>query len=128
MTKTTHLAPHVASQLSLEPVERARRMLVERFISHERLTPIMDHIAFLCLQPPQTRASGLVVSGKPGSGKTMLATAVRRRFPPPAGNGKHAFDAACPHHQHDRCAGSKNTIQPHAERARGPGRHELRWQ
>lgn len=82
MTKTTHLAPHVASQLSLEPVERARRMLVERFISHERLTPIMDHIAFLCLQPPQTRASGLVVSGKPGSGKTMLATAVRRRFPP----------------------------------------------
>ncbi|MET3650672.1 TniB family NTP-binding protein [Dyella japonica] len=82
MTKTTHLAPHIAPLLSLDPAERARRMLIERFISHERLAPIMDHISFLCLQPPQTRASGLVVSGKPGSGKTMLATTVRRRFPP----------------------------------------------
>lgn len=82
MTTMTHLAPSVVPQLDLPKAERARRMLLERFIGHERLIPIIDHIAFLCLQPPQTRASGLVVSGRPGSGKTMLATAIHRRFPP----------------------------------------------
>lgn len=89
MGEFCHLNPDAKNLLNLSASERAGRMLVERFIAHERLVPILNHVEFLIRMPPQTRANGLVVSGKPGSGKTMLALAIKRRYPPtPAEDGK----------------------------------------
>ena len=91
MDNFDHLHPAVQPLLDLPKAERAGRMLTDRFISHERVTPILDHVDFLRLRPQQTRAAGLVVSGRPGSGKTMLARAVLRRCPPqPAEGGQPA--------------------------------------
>jgi hypothetical protein len=82
MNEFEHLDPKTQTLMDLPTIERANRMLAERFITHERLVPIMDHVEFLRYRPPQSRASGLVVSGKPGLGKTMIARAILRRFPP----------------------------------------------
>ncbi|MCD9096501.1 TniB family NTP-binding protein [Luteimonas fraxinea] len=91
MSDFNHLDPSVRGLLDLSSEERAGRMLVERFITHERLVPIFQHVEFLIHMPTQTRANGLVVSGKPGSGKTMLSRAIQRRYPAtPAENGEAA--------------------------------------
>ena len=82
MNEFEHLDPNTRGLLELPLDERANRMLIDRFITHERLKPIMDHIEFLFSSPRKSRANGLVVSGKPGSGKTMIAHAVKRRHPP----------------------------------------------
>jgi hypothetical protein len=87
MTDYSHLDPKTQAWLELPDLERANRMLIDRFITHERLQPIMDHIDFLRFSPPKSRASGLVVSGLPGSGKTMIARAIERRYPPIAAEG-----------------------------------------
>ena len=62
MTDYSHLDPKVVDLLELPDLERANRMLIDRFITHERLKPIMDHIDFLRFSPAKSRASGLVVS------------------------------------------------------------------
>ena len=90
MTDYSHLDPKTQAWLELPDLERANRMLIDRFITHERLQPIMDHIDFLRFSPPKSRASGLVVSGLPGSGKTMIARAIERRYPPIAAEGSRA--------------------------------------
>lgn len=90
MTEYSHLDPKTQAWLELPDLERANRMLIDRFITHERLQPIMDHIDFLRFSPPKSRASGLVVSGLPGSGKTMIARAIERRYPPIAAEGSKA--------------------------------------
>src|SRR5690606_22466261 len=62
MSEFNHLNPDTRDLLHLSTAERAGRMLIERFIAHERLVPILNHVEFLIRMPPQTRANGLVVS------------------------------------------------------------------
>jgi hypothetical protein len=88
------LDPNVVPSLQLPDGERAFRMLADRFITHQRLAPILDYVEFLRFHPAHSRASGLVVSGKPGSGKTMIAKHTLRRFPAQPAEG--AVGATCP--------------------------------
>lgn len=81
MTTLTHLDPDVQPLVALPREQRALHMLLDRFITHDRLKPILECIEYLRFAPVQTRAAGLCVFGKPGSGKTMLAKAAMRRFP-----------------------------------------------
>lgn len=76
-----HLDASASVAMDLSDDERAERMLIDRFILHERLNPIFKHVEFLRFSPRKIRASGLVVYGPPGSGKSMLAAAIRRRYP-----------------------------------------------
>ena len=81
-TNYDHLDDDARALMDAPDVQRANAMLLDRFFTHERLEPILDHIEFLRHSPPHSRASGLIVSGVPGSGKTMLAEHVLRRYPP----------------------------------------------
>ena len=78
----THLSADAALMAMEDNTTRIQRVLSDRFVAHRRLAEILDHARFLLLQPPQTRAWGLVVMGEPGAGKTMLAKSILRQFPP----------------------------------------------
>lgn len=75
-----HLADDLRAAVGLPIAERARLIQRDRFIVHDRLQPILDHIDALMLAPPRSRARGLCVIGVPGAGKTMLGLAVRKQW------------------------------------------------
>lgn len=81
MTSFNHLSPSTEALLDLPDEQRALHMLKDRFITHDRLQPVLEHVDFLRFSPIKSRAAGLVVYGHPGAGKTMLANAVLRRYP-----------------------------------------------
>jgi hypothetical protein len=76
----THLAEPVRALVTLPKCERIACLQEERFVVHRRLKPLVEEIRFVMLSPPRTRASGVVVVGSQGSGKTMLSKAIERRY------------------------------------------------
>lgn len=73
--------------LHLSDEERIRVVLTEKFIRYPMAQEILDHIEFLALQPPQTRAWGLGIVAPPGAGKTVLAKALVRQLTSAAEEG-----------------------------------------
>ena len=90
MNTLDHLDPSIHGHVDLTNEQRAAFILSDRFIRHSRLEVILNHVEFLYLRPPVTRAAGLVVSGIPGSGKTMVAQWIRRRYPEQPADGQKA--------------------------------------
>lgn len=78
VSQYNHLAEDLRAAVNLPMAERARLIQCDRFIVHDRLQPILDHIDALILSPPRSRARGLCVVGVLGAGKTMLGLAVRK--------------------------------------------------
>jgi hypothetical protein len=77
---TLHLTPAAQAALSLSTSERAAFMFRDRFICHEEATRTMAHVHKLVRLPIKSRASGVLVYGVGGSGKTMIAEAVLRHY------------------------------------------------
>lgn len=77
----THLTEAAAAATELAIPERVELMYKDRFIRHERLAPIFRSVDYLVKRPRSARASGLVVSGAAGAGKTALSEALVRRYP-----------------------------------------------
>ena len=78
MSSYPHLYASTIALLDRSPLERAEYMLVDRFVRHRRVDEIWTYVDFMLLSPPRSRAAGLLVHGKPGSGKTMLGKAIVR--------------------------------------------------
>lgn len=78
MDAYSHLSSEAAALLGQPLDARVHYILSERFIRYQAAQEIIDHITFLAMHPPQTRAWGLGVVAPPGSGKTMLALAVKK--------------------------------------------------
>ncbi|AVP97199.1 hypothetical protein C7S18_08320 [Ahniella affigens] len=78
----SHLDDHAAAGMTLPDDERVQFILADRFIRHRALNKLMIHLETLVLEPRRVRAWGLVITGDPGAGKTMLATSLSRRFAP----------------------------------------------
>lgn len=76
-----NLNPAAIAALALPPGERCARIVRDRFINHEQILEIYKVTDMLVNAPRRTRARGLIVSGKGGSGKTALAGALLRRYP-----------------------------------------------
>jgi len=111
MTVYHHLANEVQPLVDLPIAERASLMLADRFIVHDRLRPIMDHVEFLRYLPVQSRAAGLVVYGQPGAGKTMLAKSILRRYP-----RNPASPTAAATRPVLMISGSQDPLQPYPQR------------
>ena len=78
MSTYPHLFASTAALLSRSSLERAEYMLADRFVRHRRVDEIWTYVDFMLLSPVRSRAAGLLVHGKPGSGKTMLGKAIVR--------------------------------------------------
>ena len=69
--------------LCLEADEvRCRHILKPRVIEYEAGASLKNEVHFLMHQPQQVRASGLVVMGRAGNGKTSIGYAICRRYNP----------------------------------------------
>ena len=87
----THLSEAAIAALELPIDERCAWIVKDRFIIHEQIHVIFAYTDMLVNGPPRSRAMGLIVAGVGGSGKTMLAAAVLRRYPEVQGSeGKRA--------------------------------------
>jgi hypothetical protein len=75
--------PHVDADRQAEcdstDYARIRSILTDKFVSYQRAIDLQNHVEYLYTRPPQTRASGLVIMGEPGSGKTKIAHSIVRR-------------------------------------------------
>jgi hypothetical protein len=80
-TDYNHLSDAAQAALELSNDERCAYITRDRFIVHEQISAIFDITVWLVYKPPCTRARGLLVSAVGGSGKTMLADAILRRYP-----------------------------------------------
>ena len=78
MSTYSHLFASAAELLERSQLERAEFMLVDRFLRHRRVVEIQSYVDFMLLGPTRSRAPGLLVHGRPGSGKTMFGKSIIR--------------------------------------------------
>jgi hypothetical protein len=76
-----NLTPSATSALTLDDDRRCAFIVRDRFITHEQIFHIFSYADVLINSPRRSRARGLIVSGRAGSGKTALADALLRRYP-----------------------------------------------
>jgi type II secretory pathway predicted ATPase ExeA len=80
MTSYAHLAPSALADMHLPASLRARTLLGETFVVHKRLASLLTRVDEL-VDPPSGEPVGcMVVSGKVGSGKTVLARQLQARY------------------------------------------------
>lgn len=80
-TNYSHLLPSAVEALDLPKNLRIRDILERRFITHERINDVFKYADYLMFRPVRSRASGMVLIGAPGSGKTDLLEQLRDRYP-----------------------------------------------
>jgi len=93
-TAYPHLSPLALTAMAMPVSQRSDWTCRDRFIVHEQISAIFKVTDMLVNSRGRVRARGLVISGVGGSGKTMVANAVLRRYPE-QGN-TNATDAAQP--------------------------------
>lgn len=76
--KYPHVSPELQEWCDLSNRDRCRAIFEEKFVSYPKVKNVIKHIKYQISLPKQTRAHGLMVYGRPGSGKTQLAAAVKK--------------------------------------------------
>ena len=81
MNYHSHLNPKASAYLDKGVGERAAFIKLDRLYVHPILAAIQNHVRALVTQPRTSRASGVLVHGAPGAGKTQVGLAAQRTFP-----------------------------------------------
>lgn len=76
-----HLSEEARSWLDKPVEQRLERIMRDIDIIHPILFGLINEVHWLIHEPRRRRARGLVVSGDPGSGKTVLATILQKTYP-----------------------------------------------
>ncbi|MGF6494154.1 hypothetical protein ABIE56_002345 [Luteibacter sp. 621] len=80
-TLNPHLNAMALAAMAMPVPQRSDWTCRDRFIEHEQIQAIYKVTDMLVRSKGRVRARGAVVSGAGGSGKTMLANAILRRYP-----------------------------------------------
>lgn len=79
--KYAHLHPGVHDLMRASDEDRARSVLIPRWIGYPNATTILDRMQYLHDHPPMHRMPNLIVVGDSHNGKTLLAERFVKRHP-----------------------------------------------